>query len=46
MVWKITAEELLVKYDSGERNFAGMGLNRGIGNGRVLVEEVDLRIED
>lgn len=31
MVWKITAEELLARYNTGERNFAGVEILRIVG---------------
>ena len=41
MVWKITAEELLVRYETGERNFAGV---EGIQNhGQIDLKGFDFR---
>jgi uncharacterized protein YjbI with pentapeptide repeats len=40
MVWKITAEELLVRYENGERNFAGVELIQS--EGVPLDSSIDL----
>ncbi|BAZ45555.1 rfrA pentapeptide repeat-containing protein [Chondrocystis sp. NIES-4102] len=48
MVWKLTTDELLARYNAGERNFAGIELIRilerdGISSPIEGLEGVDLR---
>ncbi|NJL51976.1 MAG: hypothetical protein HC930_06670 [Hydrococcus sp. SU_1_0] len=40
MAWEITPEELLVRYDDGERNFAGIKLIYSYGALLIMLESI------